>query len=75
MSRKPSTETELKTLRRDYKRMSDAQKETLRELTAYRGRATKAETEAAEWRRRFDILLSREPTLTASDTTSGNQHG
>lgn len=29
------------------------------ELTGYRARATKAETEAAEWRKRFDMLLAK----------------
>lgn len=61
MSRVPSAETQLKCLRREHKRLSDALTEAQRELTAYRGRASKAEAETAEWKKRFDILLSREP--------------
>ncbi len=61
MSRMPNAETQLKSLRREHRRISDALSDAQRELTTYRGRASKAESEAAEWKRRFDILLSREP--------------
>ena len=33
------------------------------EMTTYRQRATKAEQEAAEWKRRFDQLLMRTPEV------------
>jgi chromosome segregation ATPase len=57
--RKPSAETEL---RRANKQLSEFNKlvMTLKvELSNYRIRATKAETEAADWRKRFDMLLSK----------------
>lgn len=61
MSRTPSTATKLRNAIRE-------QKMTRAELTKiataaeqYRARATRAETEAAEWKRRFDLLLKREP--------------
>ena len=34
------------------------------EVSAWRGRATKAEQEATDWRKRFDALLARvQPTI------------
>ena len=65
MSRAPSVITQLKNLRRENKRISDALTDAQRELTAYRGRASKAEAEAAEWKKRFDILLSWEQSPTS----------
>ena len=57
MSRPPNPATELRNLRR---MLRDAHKtastETIR-ANHYRERATKAEQECAEWRRRFDALL------------------
>ena len=71
MSKAPSILTQFKNLRREHKRISDALTDAQRELTYYRGRASKAEADAAEWKKRFDILLSREPTPTASEKQDG----
>jgi chromosome segregation ATPase len=59
MSRKPSAETELRHVKRQLKAHDTALKETRIQLNEYRGRATKAESEAADWRKRFDLLLAR----------------
>jgi uridine kinase len=59
VSREPSIETQLKSARRMYR---DAQKQVsdLQALVReYRARATKAEQECADWKRRFDELLFR----------------
>lgn len=54
-------ETEIRNLKRDIKRWY-AERETLRtERESYRIRATKAEQEVAEWKRRFDALLAHTP--------------
>lgn len=62
MSRKPSAETEVKSLRRDTKRLKTEPASAWASVTEYRARATRAETEAADWRKRFDLLLARTPT-------------
>lgn len=54
-------QTELRNLRREHKRVREALTEALRIGESYRGRATKAEQETAEWKRRFDALLERTP--------------
>jgi len=57
MSKPPSTETLLRTERaraRDLDRMLEIAK---KDATYYRVRATTAEQELAEWKRRFDALL------------------
>ena len=61
MSRKPSVETELRTVRAEFKRYRAAYDERIRDCTAFRLRAIKAEEECAEWKRRFDLLLDRTP--------------
>ena len=57
MPREASTETKLRTARANIKELQRALSEAEKQRTAYRERATKAEQEAAEWKRRFDILL------------------
>ncbi|MBA8886104.1 putative transcriptional regulator [Dokdonella fugitiva] len=57
MSRTPSAETQLRNLKRHASDIEKRLAESLRASGAYRARATKAEQEAAEWRRRFDELL------------------
>jgi hypothetical protein len=57
MSRQPSDKTALATERRERKRIAQEHGDLLRQLAAYRGRASKAEGELAEWKARFDQLL------------------
>lgn len=59
MSRQPSDATLLKRANSDVRMWKKRWMETQTELNNYRARATKAEQEAADWRRRFDILLTR----------------
>jgi hypothetical protein len=64
MSRKPSDATVVRRLRADLNR-AESDKNTLNaNCLQWRARATKAEQEAAEWRKRFDALLERTPKLT-----------
>ena len=59
--RQPSPQTELRNLRRDLKRTEEDLRAVKQAAEAYRSRATKAEQETAEWKRRFDLLLARTP--------------
>jgi FtsZ-binding cell division protein ZapB len=61
MSRAPSAETQLKNLRRLHNELQRELNTARIAADAYRARATKAEQEAADWRKRFDALLAREP--------------
>ena len=56
---KPSAETELRSVKRHNKELQEALIEARGEAANYRQRATRAETDAAEWKRRFDLLLSK----------------
>lgn len=67
MSRKPSPETELRTVRREIKRWKAGYDERVKDCTAFRLRAIKAEEEAADWRKRFDLLLARTPAKPGAD--------
>jgi len=62
MSRAPSEATKIRNLTRMLRNREVELQAVKQQREAYRLRATKAEQEAAEWKRRFDILLSREPT-------------
>jgi hypothetical protein len=62
MSRAPSAETQLRSERRITKLLRSQLAETAKQLTEYRWLASKAEADAAEWKKRFDVLLSREPS-------------
>lgn len=64
MSRPISPATELRNLRRDMKILRNQLSDALQRCSEYRGRLTKAETETADWRRRFDLLLARTPGVT-----------
>lgn len=60
MSRPVSDATALRNVRA-YLRSANKQLDAARaEAISYRIRATKAEQEVAEWRRRFDVLLVRD---------------
>ena len=59
--RKPSPETELRNLRREFKELRTDWRDARAASDAYRARATKAEQEIVEWKRRFDALLKIVP--------------
>lgn len=61
MSKPPSAAT---LLRNANSKVRDLQRQLIfikAELERFRGRTTKAEIEAADWRKRFDLLLARSP--------------
>ena len=59
MSKAPSEATQLRNLRGDFKVVAAERLKAERERDIWRGRATKAEQEAQEWKARFDLLLSK----------------
>lgn len=61
MSKQPSDATTIRTLRRDLRSEHEISRRLTQENHVLRGRLTKAEQETAEWKRRFDLLLSRTP--------------
>jgi hypothetical protein len=61
--RKPSAETQLRLTRRELKASMVDRLNLTNEVSGYRRRATKAEQECAEWKARFDLLLSRTPVV------------
>jgi hypothetical protein len=67
LSRKPSPETELRTVRRELKKWKAGYDERVKDCTAFRMRAIKAEEESADWKRRFDLLLARSPPTSKGD--------
>ena len=63
-NRKPATI--IAELKRSLKERTATANDALGERNHYRARATKAEQECAEWKRRFDLLLARTPELPAA---------
>ena len=63
MSKQPSEKTQLASERRHNKRLLGEMHAVVRERDSYRIRATKAEQELAEWKKRFDLLLARTPPV------------
>ena len=61
MSKAPSDATQLRTMRRELKRTHDELIFSKRMVLEARGRASRAEGELADWKRRFDLLLARTP--------------
>lgn len=59
--RAPSAETQLRRVRSDLRAAEKSARENMELAAQYRLRATKAEQELAEWKRRFDLLLARAP--------------
>ena len=57
--RKPSDATQVRQLKSELRRAKAELAQANSAVHIYRGRATKAESEAADWRRRFDLLLAR----------------
>lgn len=66
MARLPSAETQLRSARSDLRAANKRAHELQGLAESYRLRATKAEQEAAEWKKRFDALLARTPPLQES---------
>lgn len=61
MSKPPSVATQLRHATRDINSLRLSLSIQCSEVEKFRARATKAEQECAEWKRRFDLLLAREP--------------
>lgn len=61
MSRQPSEATQLRSLKAENKVLRSQVTRLQVEIQMSRGRATVAEKETAEWKRRFDLLLERTP--------------
>lgn len=61
MSKLPSIETQLRHARSDLKGAQASVLALTTQVNNYRARASRAEQEAAEWKRRFDLLLERTP--------------
>lgn len=59
MARKPSPETELRSLRREYREVLQSRDAYQREAMVLRGQLNKAQAETGVWQRRFDELLSK----------------
>ena len=59
--RKPSPATELRRYKSMFKDAEQKHAHAMASLEQYRSRATKAEQEVAEWKRRFDDLLRLRP--------------
>jgi predicted nucleic acid-binding Zn-ribbon protein len=57
MSKLPSAETQLRTVKSNLNDALKELKQTGIAVEHYRARSTKAEQEVAEWKRRFDALL------------------
>jgi hypothetical protein len=57
--RKPSAETELRSLRRDLREAKLFWNQYQREAMTLRGQLNKSQGETAEWKRRFDLLLAK----------------
>jgi len=62
VSRKPSDATRLRAAKRVNADLEKTLAALRIELSQYRGRAGKAELEVVEWKKRFDLLLAREPS-------------
>lgn len=66
MGKQPSDKTTIANLRRELKEARKNLSERSLSCDQYRRRATQAETELAEWKRRFDQLLARTPPVSAT---------
>lgn len=57
--RKPSAETELRTVKRQLREITDLKNEYQKEAMILRGHLNKAQAETGMWERRFDAMLSK----------------
>jgi hypothetical protein len=63
MSKKPSDTTRLRQVLAEVREVRRELNTVRIELAHYRGRASKSEAETADWKRRFDLLLTRTPPV------------
>jgi FtsZ-binding cell division protein ZapB len=63
MSKLPSDATQLRNLKADIKKLAEAHQVLHDVKENFRIRATKAEHECAEWKNRFDVLVSKMPEV------------
>jgi hypothetical protein len=61
MGKAISPATELRHVKRELKELNTALRETRIQLQEHRSRTNRAEGEVSEWKKRFDLLLKREP--------------
>lgn len=66
MAREVSDATKLRNAMRELNEMRGSVRDEKQLANEYRARATKAEQEASEWKRRFDLLLERSQIVTAA---------
>lgn len=71
MARPPSDKTALANMRRELKQVRKDLSSRSLECDRYRRRATQAEQELAEWKKRFDLLLARTPAPPAVPSYTG----
>lgn len=57
--RKPSPETELRTVKRELREVTELKNEYQKEAMILRGQLNKAQAETGIWERRFDAMLSK----------------
>lgn len=57
--RKPSAETELRTVKRQLREATTLKDEYQHEAMILRGQLNKSQAETGEWKRRFDMLLAK----------------
>lgn len=72
MSRAPSDATMLRSARKEIRDLERQIAGTIKDREAYRIRATKAEQECAEWKRRFDMLLADRASPRQGTTHTGD---
>jgi len=59
VARVRSAETELRHTTAELRKLNQQLADAIQQRDTFRGRATKAEQESAEWKRRFDLLLEK----------------
>ena len=65
MSRKPSPETELRNLKRELREAVSLKNQYQHEAMVLRGQLNKSQAETGEWKRRFDMLLTKAKSFDA----------
>lgn len=75
MSKKPSEATQLRTAKRRIAELERQAAYSREQCISLQTRANKAEQEAQDWRRRFDLLLIREPIQTPQQSGNGGSTG
>lgn len=77
MPRQPSVETQLKSARAELRRTAIELAQASQRISEWRARASKAEQEAEEWKRRFDILLAitKDGPKKGAPGVKGPEHG